>query len=171
VVRFGADLALVSLNEANYNGVENVSRGDRVPFVINGPGEYEVNDVFIKGWGTPGSEGKINTVYSLVLDGIKLVHLGAIASPELPAVATEGLGAVDIVFVPVGGILEPKQTAKLAADLEAKLIIPIEAGDEAKLKLFLKELGAEGSKPVESLAVKRKDLLEKEGQVVMINSN
>lgn len=171
VVRFGADLALVSLNEANYNGVENVSRGDRVPFVINGPGEYEVSGVFIKGWGTSGPDGKINTIYSLVLDGIKIVHLGAIASTELPAAATEGLGAVDIVFAPVSGVLEPKQVAKLAADLEPKLIIPVAIEDEAKLKVFLKELGAEGTKPVESLALNRKDLLEKEGQVAIIKSN
>ncbi len=171
-VRFGADLALVSLKDTNYNGLDQVSRGDRVPFVIDGPGEYEVSGVFIKGWETAGPEGKINTVYSLVVDGIKLVHLGALTTAELPAAVTEGLGAVDIVFAPVavGESLSPKQAAALAADLEPKLIIPVASENEGAAKIFLKELGAEGRPTVESLAVKRKDLLEKQGEVVIIKS-
>ena len=45
---FGADIALVTTNQADYNGLEQLSHGERVPFVINGPGDYEVKKIFIK---------------------------------------------------------------------------------------------------------------------------
>ena len=48
--RFGADIALVSLNDADFNGVENVTHGERVPFSVTGPGEYEIKGIFVKGF-------------------------------------------------------------------------------------------------------------------------
>src|SRR5258708_39937170 len=46
--RFGADIALISTNDPDGNGVDQVAFGERQPFVIEGPGEYEVKNVFIK---------------------------------------------------------------------------------------------------------------------------
>jgi hypothetical protein len=40
-VRFGADIALVSRNHPDMNGIEEVSFGGKEPFAITGPGEYE----------------------------------------------------------------------------------------------------------------------------------
>src|SRR3989338_8117831 len=48
--RFGSDITLVSINSAEHNGAETTSRGDKEPFLIDGPGEYEVSGVFIKGF-------------------------------------------------------------------------------------------------------------------------
>ena len=169
MVKFGADIALVALNDEAYNGVDNASRGDKVPFIVDGPGEYEVSEIFICGFASAGPDdsttgvSKINTIYSLVLDGLKLVHLGALASNDLPVTAAEGLGAIDILFAPVS-------RAKLVASLESKLIIPVEIENELVLKNFLKELSADGIKPVESLTLKRKDVADKEGEVVVIRS-
>src|SRR3989344_5648033 len=159
-VKFGADLALISLNDPAYNGVANVSRGERVPFVIDGAGEYEVSGVFVQGWATPGPAGRINTVYALTFDGLKLVHLGALTAPELSPAVVEGLGEIDVLFIPV-------RLAK--TDLEAKLVIPVEFEDD-DLKKFLKEWGGESRSPVESLALKRKDLSDKADQVAVIKS-
>ena len=47
--RFGADIVLSTTYHSDFNGVEQVSHGDKKPFVISGPGEYEVKEVFIKG--------------------------------------------------------------------------------------------------------------------------
>jgi hypothetical protein len=47
--KFGADVVLSSLNHPHMNGVETVSFGDKKPFSITGPGEYEVRGVFIRG--------------------------------------------------------------------------------------------------------------------------
>jgi L-ascorbate metabolism protein UlaG (beta-lactamase superfamily) len=170
-INFGADLALVSLNDSHYNGVDHMSRGERVAFVVDGPGEYEVSGIFIKGFGTRGPREKINTVYSLVLDEIRLAHLGALTE-LLPTEVVEKLGVVDVLFVPVGGggTLEPKLAAKVVTTLNPKIVIPVDYDDEAQLKTFLKEIGAEGKAPVESLQVKRKDVADKETEVVVIRS-
>lgn len=170
-VKFGADLALISLNDPRYNGAANAARGERVPFLINGPGEYEVGGIFVKGFAAPGPEGKINTIYSLVMEGTNLVHLGALTNAELPAKAEEELGNIDVLFVPVGNdSLPAKAAAKVATNLESRLVIPVDYESEADLKTFLKEFGAEKAETVESLQLKRKDILDKEGEVVIIKS-
>ena len=163
--RFGADLALVSRNDPAYNGVANVSRGERVPFVIDGPGEYEVGGIFVRGAATD----ETNTAYALSWDEIRLVHLGALSGAELSTEVEEQLGAVDILFVPIDS-LGPKPAAKLAAALDPRLIIPVDCARPADLEIFLKETGAPGVKPVESLTLKRKDLADKEAAVVVIKS-
>ena len=48
--RFGADVVLVSAYHEDFNGVDQVTFGDKQPFIISGPGEYEVKSVFIKGF-------------------------------------------------------------------------------------------------------------------------
>jgi L-ascorbate metabolism protein UlaG (beta-lactamase superfamily) len=171
-VKFGADLALVSLADKRYNGTDNAARGERVPFVINGPGEYEVDGIFVKGFGTAGPKGKINTIYSMVLEGANLVHLGALAEAELPAKIIEELGSIDVLFVPIGNdeMLSPKAAAKLATNLGSRLVVPVDYNNEDQLKTFLKEFGSDKPVVLDSLTLKRKDILDKEGEVVVIKS-
>ena len=46
--RFGADIVLSSVKHVDFSGGETLQAGDKDPFVISGPGEYEVQDIFIK---------------------------------------------------------------------------------------------------------------------------
>jgi L-ascorbate metabolism protein UlaG (beta-lactamase superfamily) len=171
--KFGADIALVSLNHDDFNGIENASFGEREPFVIQGPGEYEVKEVAVRGFGVPAEYGKkktINTIYSVSLDGMNLCFMGALQSADLPATAKQELDEIDILFLPIGKeTLEQSEGYKLAVRLEPRVIIPMqyEAGE---LKSFLKEAGAEGTKAVEKLTVKRKDLEGKEGEIVVLSN-
>jgi L-ascorbate metabolism protein UlaG (beta-lactamase superfamily) len=171
-INFGSDIALVSVNDPHYNGIDHMSRGDRVPFVVDGPGEYEVSGIFVRGLGTRGPREKINTIYSLVLDEIRLAHLGALTEPLTPE-TVEKLGVVDVLFVPVGGggTLEAKQAAKMVTTLNPKIVIPVDYDDDKMLHAFLKEVGSENGKPVESLTIRRKDVADKETVVVVIQSN
>ncbi len=172
-VKFGADLALVSFQDSAYSGTEFVARGDRVPFVIDGPGEYEVGGAFVKGLLTAGPANKINVAYALLLDGIKLVHLGILAGTgaELSPALIEELGVIDVLFIPIAGeeIINAKQASKIISDLEPKMVIPVHYTQDT-LKIFLKEMGKEGVKSVESLALKKKDLLGQQLEVVIITS-
>ncbi len=173
---FGADIAFVPLNHPDFNGVAEAGRGERQPFAITGAGEYEVKGITAAGFGTAsqwGNEERINTVYSVHFDGLSLLYLGALSFPlggaKLPAEVME-MDAPDILIVPVGGsgVLEPDDAHDLAVKLEAKIVIPI-LYDEKSLKLFLKEAGAEGVKPVEKLTLKPKDVAGKENEVVVIS--
>ena len=80
--RFFADVALVTTNHPDFNGTENLSYSGKEPFVVSGPGEYEVKGVFIKGFASKSNyDGKdrINPVYSGSLECISLFFLGAIS--------------------------------------------------------------------------------------------
>ncbi|PCI20183.1 hypothetical protein COB64_02635 [Candidatus Wolfebacteria bacterium] len=178
VPKFGSNVVLSTINHPDYNGISTVTYGDTEPFFINGPGDYEVQNVFVKGIGTETTiENKkyINTVYSLLLDDIKIVFLGYISSEKISADVKEVIHSADVIFVPIGGNdeLDPSAAYKLAQSLESKIIIPMEYGkgsEKDALKIFLKQGGEEGMKPVEKLTLKKKDLLDKTGSIVVLSS-
>ena len=171
---FGADISFITTNHPDYNGVEQLSHGDRAPFVVSGPGDYEVKEIFTKGvLGEAQIGGKkyINTIYSFSVDGINIAFLGALSNGDISKEARESIDGPDILFVPVGGkgVLEPQVAAKLASSLEPKMIIPMDY-DDASLKVFLKEMGEEKAEVVDKLTLKRKDIEGKEGEVVVLKA-
>ena len=172
-VNFGTDVAFVSLNNPDMNGAEEAGRGDKQPFVVFGPGEYEVKEVTAHGFpsgSTYGGEGRINTIYSVMFDGLSVLYLGALGDLDLPAEVLE-MDAPDVLIIPVGGngVLSPSEAEKLAVKLEAKLVIPM-LYDDKSLKQFLKEAGAESTKPVEKLTIKPRDVAGKENEVVVLSA-
>ncbi|MEI7720025.1 MAG: MBL fold metallo-hydrolase [bacterium] len=179
-VKFGSDIVFVSQDHPDFNGTENGVFGEREPFVINGPGEYEIRDVAVRGFGVVSTYGQvaeketINTVYSIMLEGMNLCFLGALGTRTLPQEAKQELDDIDILFLPIGGdgkngLLEYAEGYKLAVQLEPKVIIPMHSSDQT-LKAFLKEASAEGVKPIEKLTIKKKDLEGKEGEIVVLES-
>lgn len=174
--RFGADIVLSSLRHVDFNGAEQCAHGDNELFIIKGPGEYEVGGIFIKGFGvdtTYGGEKKINTIYSMVFEGINLCFLGVLPTADaLSREVKEGLGEIDVLFVPIGGgeMLSPADAYKLALALEAKVVIPMDyEGVKGELNTFVKESG-ENVDTVEKFTFKKKDLEDKEGHVVVVTA-
>jgi L-ascorbate metabolism protein UlaG (beta-lactamase superfamily) len=178
--RFGADIALVTLEHPDTNGVEQVTHGDKTPFVARGPGEYEVKDVLIRGYPTVseyGGKELINTVYLVSMEKMHLLFLGALGTKELPSDLKEVLDAVDILFVPIGGsgVLEPSVAHALSVSIEPKICIPMHhqgGGSPKALELFMKEVGQDSDnvQKVDKLTVKPKDIEGKENEVVIISA-
>ncbi len=172
-VKFGADVAFVSLNHLNFNGVDNASHGSKEPFVVQGPGEYEIGTVTARGYGVKtkyASEDRYNTIYQVRLEDMNMVFLGAPAAPEIDPKILAEFGDIDILFIPIGGgdVLEVPQAVKLALKLEARLIIPMHY-DPTALKAFLKEAGAEGVVAADKLTLKKKDVNEMEGEIAVLS--
>lgn len=172
---FGADIALVTTNHPDYNGLDQLSHGERVPFAITGPGDYEIKEIFIKGVLSDaliGGKKYVNTIYIFSVDNINIVFLGALSSAEISKEAHEAINSPDILFIPVGGkgMLDAKSAAKLASSFEPKMIIPMDY-DDASLKIFLKETGEEKAEVVDKLTLKSKDLEGKEGEVVVLKAS
>jgi len=170
---FGADIVLVSLNHSDMNGVDTVSRGDKEPFIISGPGEYEVNDVFIRGFATPTVYSGLqwNTTYLISMEGMRLCYLGALSATELPKELDEALEEIDVLFVPIGnnGVLSPKDGHKVAVHIEPRIVIPMHY-DTRQLNSFLKEGGETNGKLLDKLTLKPKDLIGQSGNVVTLTS-
>ena len=172
---FGTDIALQTTNHPDYNGIEQLSHGEREPFVITGPGDYEIKEIFIKGVLSNASidnKKYVNTIYIFTLDNISIAFLGALGDAELSKDSREAVNSPDILFIPIGGkgLLDAKNAAKLASSFESKLIIPMDY-DESALKAFLKEMGEEKAEVVDKLTLKKKDLDEKEGEVVVLKTS
>ncbi|HRH55468.1 MAG TPA: MBL fold metallo-hydrolase [Candidatus Paceibacterota bacterium] len=180
-VRFGADLALVTRNHKDMNGTDEVAFGGKEPFVINGPGEYEHSGVTVQGFLTKsqyapakGQVDAINTVYALSLEGMTLVHLGALSDPMLSHDAREAIDDIDVLFLPIGGdgVLNAAEAAKIAVTLQPKIVIPMHwegMGEPKALESFLKESGKESEK-VDKLTLKKKDAAEKDGAIIVITA-
>lgn len=178
-VRFGADIALVSRNHADMNGVAEVTYGDKVPFAITGPGEYEKEGVTVQGFLSKSQYGlrkgeleAMNTVYAVKLEGMTLVHLGALSDPMLAQEAREAIDEIDVLFLPVGGdgVLNAAEAMKLGTVLEPKIIVPMHwngMGEAKALDLYLKEEGGEAEK-VDKLTLKKKDTADKDGAIIVI---
>lgn len=174
---FGSDIVVVTNNHADMNGVENASRGEKAPFIINGPGEYEIKGVFVHGFPSAtkygGADG-LNTIYNISLENMNLCFLGALGSGGIKDEVLEELEEIDLLFVPIGGegVLAPAEAYKLAVSLEPKLIIPMHYGIDGKdksLEQFLKEAGESAPEKNDKLTLKKKDLEGKKGEVVVIN--
>ena len=177
VAKYGADIVLITTNHPDYNGREQAEHGGKTPFVINGAGEYEVQNIFIKGFSTvtklmDGKKEKEyqNTSYVFMIDGIKVTFLGALSEVLKPE-HKEAIDETDVLFIPVGEdgfLLNPYDAHKLAVALEPKLVIPMDYNEQS-LPIFLKEAGAEKIDPVEKLTIKKKDIEGKLNEVVLFH--
>ena len=175
--KFAADVVFVSMDDPAYNGVANAGWGEKQPLIISGPGEYEVGGIFVKGIGveeTVDGKKKINTIYFVLMDDIRICHLGAYNISEVKPEIMEEFGKVDILFVPICGenVLTPAQASKIAAEFEPNITIPLYCDEKGPcapaLKSFLKEEGGEGASAVDKYTIKKKELLEKNGEDVVL---
>lgn len=172
--KFGSDVALVSMWHPDFNGTLQVTHGAKEPFVVAGPGAYEIGDVTVRGYGVKttydGAE-RWNTIYQVQLEDMNIVFLGALGSPEIEPSILEALGDIDILFIPIGGgdVLEVPQASKLAVKLEARVVIPMHY-DAKALSAFLKEESAEGVQPAEKLTLKKRDVAAMEGEIAVLKA-
>lgn len=173
--RFGADLILISVDHPDFNGSDSNFNGNKTPFVVDGPGEYEAGGITVIGFGSLANyEGRrINTIYTLRLESMNLCFLGALSDAELPAETLEKIDGVDIVFVPIGGdsVISPNEAYKLSVKLEAKVIIPchyLGVKDDC-VSDFMNETGADESAIIDKFTVKKKDIEGSNGEVKILS--
>ncbi len=168
-LRFKADILTISHDHWDHNNEKTILGS---PFVIREPGEYDIQDVFIRGIRSfhderQGQERGLNTIFIFKIEGITIAHLGDFGQKDLTTSQFEALKEVDILLLPVGGVytIGPKQAHQLILKIEPKIVIPmhyklagIKIPEISSLKDFLKEIGEESLQPQEKLSIKEKDL-------------
>jgi len=134
-------------------------------FLITGPGEYDIKEIYIQGIGAQGA-----TFYTIEAEDMKLCHLGRTTQKELTSEQIELIGEVDILFLPLG--LESKTGVKIMSQIEPKVIIPMYYKiSKSKEKLdsidsFLKVLGIKNLEKTPKLSIKAKDLPREEVKII-----
>ncbi len=135
--------------------------------LIDGPGEYEVSKVSVKGIAAKkykDESGSKFTVYRLEISGFRLAILGH-CTDSLDEAQLEAIGVVDILVVPVGGnnyTLDAHQAAKLVNQIDPRIVIPVHYADKSvkydadqeDISVFLKELGSQEHEVVDKLKLK-----------------
>jgi L-ascorbate metabolism protein UlaG (beta-lactamase superfamily) len=149
--------------------------GDKVPFVIDGPGSYESKGLFFTGIESKvliDEKEYINTIYGFELDAIKIAFMGIVSdSAPLSLEAKELLSNADMVFIPIGGApsFDAATAYKTATSFDPNVIIPYEY-DKPSLSHFLKEGGQEKNDILDKATLKRRDLDGKEAQIIVLAS-
>jgi L-ascorbate metabolism protein UlaG (beta-lactamase superfamily) len=173
-----ADIVLVTHNHQDHNNIKAVSGS---PFLISGPGEYEVKNIFIQGipsWHDEkgGEERGENTIFVLETEEMRICHLGDLGQKELTSEQLEQIGSIDILMIPIGGVytISAKESIKIMSQIEPKIIIPMHYQiPKLKLKLdgldkFLKIMGIKTIEPLNKFTIKKKDLSEEEAKIIVL---
>ena len=175
--RIRADVLTISHEHPGHNNRIGFRGGPRV---FDGPGEYEVKDVFITGIATyhdnrRGATRGRNTVFLFEFGGITVCHLGDLG--HVPSqTQVEALSDVNVLLIPVGGLhtIDASKAAEVISLIEPNLVIPMHYKtpvEKAKLDTvskFLKEMGLASIPPVPELKV-TKSSLPQETEVVLLD--
>ena len=125
-----AELLLVTHEHIDHNGVEAIAGS---PTVLRGSAGRlqspigEVLAVASEHDAAAGTERGPNTIFAFVLDGVRVAHLGDFGQRELREEQANAIGAVDLLFVPVGGgpTIDADQAAAIVDRLRPRWIIPM----------------------------------------------
>lgn len=183
-LKLSADIVTISHDAPGHNHLEAIQGA---PYVITGPGEYEVGGVFITGIQTNGHKTteepresadsrtkERNTLYVFDFDSLTVAHLGRL--DHIPSQSeVEALGTVNIALVPIGssGALNASRAAEVISLLEPSIVIPMHyATPEIKFPLdplskFLKEMGISEVQTFPSLKISTTALPEETKIVVL----
>ncbi|MFH1087596.1 MAG: MBL fold metallo-hydrolase [Chloroflexota bacterium] len=134
--------------------------------LLSGPGEYEIGDSFITGFGSyhdaeKGATRGKNTIYVIEMDSLSLCHLGDLG--HLPASdLLADLAGIDVLFLPIAGVgLAGSMVSDLVARMSPRVILPMHYDadkDSSPLDLLLKTLGGKEATQQARLSLTRSTL-------------
>lgn len=150
------------------------------PYLIQRPGEYEVNGLFVTAIPTApdtsknGVDPTRHTMMVFQFEEISICHAGRL-DHVLGENEVEKLSEVDILIVPVGGngVLNASQAAEVINLIEPLIVIPMYYSVETfgepfdSVEKFVKEMGITAVNPIDELKITRSGLPE-ETQIVLL---
>ena len=160
------------------------------PYVVRGPGEYEISDVLITGVADnhdekDGKERRRNTIYIIHIDDLVVCHLGALGQ-TLQEEQLEAVADADVLLLPIGDhhTIQATQAAELISQVEPRIVIPFYLTARAEdapiagagsgrdatdtLSKFCREMGIQTVNPQPKINVTRTNI-PTETQVVLLS--
>lgn len=181
-LKLPADIVTISHDSPMANNIKSITGA---PYIITGPGEYEVGGVFITGVQMGGKRAgeddqsasfapQTNTLYTFDYDALTVAHLGNVGRVPTQA-EIEALGTVNVALVPIGSShgLNAARVAELISMLEPNIVIPMHYTPSARslpldaLSKFLKEMGLSEAETRPSLKITSTALPEETKVIVL----
>ena len=141
-----------------------------IPHVVSRPGEYEISGVLIIGLATfhdtsKGADRGKNTVFVMETEELSICHLGDLGQP-LTDSQIEEIGKVDVLMVPVGGIvtINAAAAAAMVRQMEPRIVLPMHyktpvfQGELEPVDNFLREFGTQQAAPQPKLNINKNNL-------------
>jgi L-ascorbate metabolism protein UlaG (beta-lactamase superfamily) len=125
-----AELLLVTHEHGDHNAVDVVGGAPVVLRSTAGRLESPVGEVVAVSSEHDDVAGTVrgrNTIFCFTLDGLRVCHLGDFGQPALRPEQQEAIGAVDVLFIPVGGgpTIGAADAAELVRSVGARLVVPM----------------------------------------------
>jgi L-ascorbate metabolism protein UlaG (beta-lactamase superfamily) len=125
-----ADLLLVTHEHVDHNGVEAIAGAPAV--IRSTAGRFdspagEVVAIASEHDAAAGTERGPNTIFCFAVEGLVCCHLGDFGQPALRPEQRDAIGAVDVLFVPVGGgpTIGGEPAAELVRSIAPRLVVPM----------------------------------------------
>jgi L-ascorbate metabolism protein UlaG (beta-lactamase superfamily) len=124
------DLVLVTHEHLDHNGVEAVAGKPAVLRATAGRLKSPLGEVLAiasEHDGAAGTERGPNTIFAFELDGLRVAHFGDFGQAALRPEQAAALGAVDLLFLPVGGgpTIGGTAAAEIAFALDPTWVVPM----------------------------------------------
>jgi L-ascorbate metabolism protein UlaG (beta-lactamase superfamily) len=122
-----ADIVTISHEHDDHNCTD--IQGN--PTFVRGAGKQEIKDITVNGTSvfhdtSGGKDRGKNTIFNMTIDGMNVVHLGDLGHP-LSDQDVKEIGAVDILFIPVGGYftIDASTADTIITKLNPKIVVPM----------------------------------------------
>ncbi len=144
------------------------------PYVIQGPGEYEVGGTFVFGFPLDRDQEHKNTAYIIEAEDATICHLGNLN--YIPGrEEMEQFDEIDILLIPIGGgdTIDGAQAAEVVSLLEPAVTIPMcsriddEDVDREDAGRFLSEMGVQDAEAQGTLDI-NKNTVSRQPDVVTL---
>ncbi len=159
-----ADIVTISHDHAEHRNLKGIK--DEYS-LIEGPGEYEIHEIFVYGFRSyhddqKGAVNGYNTIYVFEIEGMRVAHLGDLGH-GLNSELNDALDNIDVLLIPAGngdGIISPEQAAKIIGAIEPNVVIPMQfatgKGDteRAPVDELASHLGIDLPDPVEKISIR-----------------
>jgi len=165
-------------------------------FVVDGPGEYEIKDIYIRGidfnfgrtavvqgFGGPKADTEksaaskhTGTIYTIEGEEMKLCHLGDLRAAELTQGQVEKIGNIDILMFPLGDAkaFGAKEALHVLSQIEPCVAVPMNYQipnlklPAGNLKEFLKAAGVGKIDSLPKLTIKKKEINPEEAKIIVL---
>ncbi|MCY3802775.1 MAG: MBL fold metallo-hydrolase [Chloroflexi bacterium] len=172
---------LITVSQPNLDRRNIVPNVRKSPYVIDGPGEYEVGGIFVNAVWNGSNNGRTNgappgLICTFAIDGVAICHLGQLEAP-LSKELLELITPVDVLIIPPGGRgkLGRVQAARIVSATSPKVVIPMEYAsgeheDGGGIDAFIREAGLEAGEPVNAVNLSRSNLPDDKTETVLLES-